>query len=155
MKRAALWALLAVLGITAGRAAESDRASPTGSGVVRSAFTSGVVEREPVDSILTLGTDESHVYYFTELRGLAGQRIVHRWEYEGEIMAEVPFEVGGWRWRVWSRKALLPRWTGEWTVSVLDGDGRELARDRLRYNPAVALRPSGGTSAPLEGAAPR
>ena len=106
--------------------------------VIRSAFTSAVLGREPVDSILGLGNDESHVYYFTELRGMAGTRVVHRWEYAGEVMAEVEFEVKGWRWRVWSRKSLMPQWTGQWTVSVLDQDGHVLARDRLSYTPAAA-----------------
>lgn len=116
--------------------------APASGEVARAVFTSAVVEREPVDSILTLGNDESHVYYFTELRGLAGQRIIHRWEYEGEVMAEVVFDVGGWRWRVWSRKNLRPEWRGRWEVSVIDQDGRVLQQRSLDYQPATVFAPS-------------
>lgn len=107
--------------------------------VVRALFTSAVQGREPVDNVLTLGANESHVYCFTELRGFAGQRVTHRWEYEGEVMAEVVFDVGGWRWRVWSRKNLLPQWRGQWRVSILDENGRVLLQRSLAYEPAGAF----------------
>ena len=113
--------------------------------VVRAVFTSAVTDREPVDSILTLGNDESHVYCFTELRGFAGRHVTHRWEYEGQLMAEVGFDVGGWRWRVWSRKNLRPEWRGQWRVSVLDEDGRVLLTRDLIYEPATALAPDTAT----------
>lgn len=110
--------------------------------VARAVFTSAVVEREPVDSILTLGAEETHVYCFTELRGLAGQRVTHRWEYEGQVMAEVGFDVGGWRWRVWSRKNLRPEWRGQWRVSVLNQAGEVLLQRTLDYQPAQVFGPA-------------
>lgn len=113
--------------------------------VVRTVFTSGVSEREPVDSILTLGSGESHVYCFTELRGFAGQHVTHRWEYDGQVMAEVGFDVGGWRWRVWSRKNLQPEWRGTWRVSVLDQEGRVVMTRELTYDPAQAFTPPRST----------
>lgn len=106
--------------------------------VARAVFTSAVNDREPVDSILTLGTEESHVYCFTELRGFAGQHVTHRWEYEGEVMAEVGFDVEGWRWRVWSRKNLRPEWRGTWRVSVVDQSGQVVLQRELTYEPAAA-----------------
>ncbi len=120
-------------------AASAESPQPVAGEVVRAAFTSAVVDREPVDSILTLGNGESHVYCFTELRGLAGQRVTHRWEYEGKVMAEVSFDVGGWRWRVWSRKNLRPEWHGRWRVSVVDASGRVLAQRDLAYESAQAF----------------
>ena len=113
--------------------------------VVRALFTSAVTEREPVDSILTLGNDESHVYCFTELRGFTGRRVTHRWEYEGQLMAEVSFDVGGWRWRVWSRKNLRPEWRGQWQVSVLDDHGRVLLTRELTYEPSTVFVPKAAT----------
>lgn len=110
--------------------------------VVRALFTSAVVDREPVDSILALGNGESHVYCFTELRGFAGQRVTHRWEHDGQVMAEVNFEIGGWRWRVWSRKNLRPEWHGHWRVSVLDQAGRVVLQRELAYEPAHAFAPT-------------
>lgn len=108
---------------------------PAAGGVVtRHQFTSDVAVREPVDRLERISAAAGRVFYFTELSGLEGQRIRHRWLYRGEVMAEVPFEVRGPRWRVKSSKNLLPEWQGEWTVEVVDEAGRVLARDRLQVD---------------------
>ena len=103
--------------------------------VVRAAFTTSIVDREPQGTISQLTTDHTKVYYFTELANMTGRRIIHRWEYKGKVMAEIPFEVRGPRWRVDSVKTLLPAWTGEWTASNVDEDGRILALNTLEYKP--------------------
>ncbi len=105
--------------------------------VARSAFTTGVADREPADELSTLGNDVDRVLYFTDLRGLGGRTVVHRWQYKGEVMAEVPFAVGGSRWRVHSSKELDPSWLGEWTVSVVV-DGQVLTSESFRYTDASA-----------------
>jgi hypothetical protein len=101
--------------------------------VARSAFTTAVVDREPQDALEQLESDVRSVSYFTELRGLEGETVTHRWEFAGEVMSEVSFQVAGPRWRVHSTKRLDPMRLGEWTVSVLDGQGRTLSRESLRY----------------------
>lgn len=94
--------------------------------VMRAQFTSAVSDREPVDALDTVAVSDGRVRFFTELSGLAGREVVHRWEYGGRVMAEVPFQVGADRWRAWSSKRLLPAWTGIWRVSVVTGDGEVL-----------------------------
>ena len=64
---------------------------------------------------------------------MAGQRVTHRWEYNGTVFAEVPFDVGGPRWRVWSSKNFVPEWVGTWTVSVVDSSGEVLTTRTLNY----------------------
>lgn len=109
-------------------------AAPAVAGTVaRAQFTNGVQEREPIDSLTSLTGDKTQVYFYTELKNLAGAKVMHRWEYKGQVMAEVPFEVGAARWRVWSLKAFDPSWTGEWKVSVVDGSGTTLAVHTLTY----------------------
>lgn len=93
--------------------------------VARAQFTSAVVEREPVDALESTSAADGRVRFFTELSGLAGREVVHRWEYGGRVMAEVTIEVGADRWRAWSSKRLLPAWTGVWQVSVV-ADGQVL-----------------------------
>lgn len=105
--------------------------------LLRSAFTRGIQNNEPIDILLSLSNQFDKVYYFTELIGMEGQVITHRWEYEGQQMADVSFSVGGPRWRVWSSKYLLPQWIGEWKVRVLDSQGNELGSDVLQYTPAA------------------
>lgn len=113
----------------------------TGDGVSRSQFTSDVRQREPVDRILAMSNDESEVYYFTEIVGMGGQTVRHRWLYQGAVMAEVPFEIDGWRWRVWSKKTLLPGWTGAWRAVVVDEREDILGSDEFQYRPAWRLTP--------------
>lgn len=106
-----------------------------GGRIARSTFTTAVIEREPVDSVTELTTATERVYYYTELLGMAGQSVTHRWSYNDSVIAEVSFAVGGPRWRVWSSKNLVPGWTGNWTVSVLNAAGEVLGGNRFTYLP--------------------
>ncbi len=105
---------------------------PKGS-VARATITSDVQDREPVDSLSTVTTDDSKIFYFTEIQDMAGHTITHRWEYDGEVMAEVDFEIGGPRWRVYSSKTMTPFWVGNWKVSVIDEDGNPLSVNTFSY----------------------
>lgn len=100
--------------------------------VTRAQFTSAIDNREPVDDISEFNIDSGKVYFFSELRGLEGQTITHRWEYQGQVMAEVNFNVGGPRWRVNSSKNLMPAWTGEWQVVIVNQAGEVLATKSLK-----------------------
>jgi len=105
--------------------------------VARSTFTTQIAEREPADEIATATNDINTIYYFSEVLDMSGQVIRHRWLYEDELKAEVSFDVGGPRWRVWSSKSMLAGWTGEWTVQVVDENGQVLAEDNMRYEPVA------------------
>jgi len=102
--------------------------------VARAIFTTAIAEREPVDDLKTLLNSTDRVYFFSDLRELAGQIVTHRWEYDGQIMAEVTFKVGaGARWRVYSSKNLLPEWTGTWTVMINNESGQTLQTSSFEY----------------------
>jgi len=101
--------------------------------IARATFTTAVVDREPSDSIDALDTEQTEVAFFTELRGFTGQTLIHRWEHGGRVVAEVPVEVRGPRWRAYSTKQLDPAETGEWTVSVVDASGQVLESASLEY----------------------
>ena len=128
--------LAALLLWSVGVIAEDDD-SPLGDGEVsRALFTTGIADREPVDHLLVVDSAIDEVYFFTELKFLSGRTIVHRWEYEGQVVAEVPFKVGGPRWRVFSKKALAPHLAGEWTVVVMDQEsGWPLLAELFKYEP--------------------
>ncbi len=116
-----------------GDASAESVVSATGEHVPRAVFTSGIQNREPTDTITTLSNEKNKIYFFSELRGLGGKIITHRWEYQGRVMGEIKFNVGGPRWRVWSSKTLLPQWTGEWRVSIIDGEGNTLGTASFNY----------------------
>jgi hypothetical protein len=110
-------------------------AAPASDAVARALFTTGIAGREPTDRITSLDNGVRQVYFFTELTGLEGKPVAHKWEYAGEVKAAVTFQVGAPRWRVWSSKTLDPGWTGTWTVSVVDASGATLAQETLTYQP--------------------
>ena len=114
-----------------GAAAEARHGS-----VARAIFTTQIVDREPVDDLVTIPNSLQRVYFFSELRGLEGQIVTHRWEYNGQVMAEVKFKVGGPRWRVYSSKNLLPEWLGKWTVVVSDENGWPIKASVFEYTQA-------------------
>jgi len=113
--------------------------------VARAQFTSGIKDREPVDRLLVASPLVHEVYFFTELRHLEGRTVTHRWKYEGKVVSQVPFKVGGPRWRVNSRKDIEPDQVGEWSVTVVDQSGWPLYTELFRYeNGAPVLQPTEG-----------
>ena len=103
--------------------------------VERALFTSGVANREPVDALALVEGAPREVYFFTELKQLSGRTVTHRWEYAGEVVSEMPFEVGGPRWRVFSKRALSPAQAGKWSVLVVDESGWVLHAEMFEYRP--------------------
>jgi Protein of unknown function (DUF2914) len=121
--------------------------------VARASIASDIQGREPTDSLKQLENTNDKVFYFTELRDLAGQTITHRWEHDGKVMAEVPFEIGGPRWRIFSSKNLDPSWTGEWKVSVVTASGDTLSVNTFNYTAAATDAGNANQTAPAEGTA--
>jgi len=118
--------------------------------VARSAFTSSIEDREPVDTLQQMNAMDQKVYFFTELRDMEGQTATHRWELNGDVMAEVAFEVKGSRWRVWSSKNLQPEWTGEWKVSVLNSANEVISETNLNVTSETGGETAPATPAPAE-----
>ncbi|MDH4274314.1 MAG: DUF2914 domain-containing protein [Gammaproteobacteria bacterium] len=91
--------------------------------VVRAQLTSAIHAREPVDQLDLTNVKQTQLYYFTEIKGMAGKFIMHRWEHQGQIKHEQRLQVGSARYRTYSRKTLNPHLVGEWKVSVLNSKG--------------------------------
>ena len=101
--------------------------------VARAQFTTEVMEREPADRVLVLNNEKRKILFFTELKHLQGRKIIHRWEYKGNVVSSVPFEVKGPRWRVYSARDLQPDQLGIWTVVVTDEEGWPLKAAIFEY----------------------
>jgi hypothetical protein len=83
---------------------------------------------DPISSPIVLaGGQEKRLVLYTDLRGLAGRTVSHRWQHEGRTVAVIPFKVGGDRWRVHSNKRVSSGMKGEWQALVVDSDGTVLA----------------------------
>ncbi len=134
--------LLATTMLSSASFAEGMRADKAMGSVARGVFTTAVVDREPQDDLVSLPNDHVSVFFFSELMNMAGQNVTHRWEFNGQVMAEVSFHVGGDRWRTHSSKNLQPIWLGKWTVSVLDADMNVISTHELDYTTAASSMPA-------------
>lgn len=117
--------------------ATSEGSSPAATQVgklVRAVFTTEVQDKEPVDEIESIDRNLKKVFFFTELHGMEGQTVTHRWVYQNEVKAEITFYVRAWRWRVFSSKNLVREWTSDWTVSVIGSDGNIIETKTLTHN---------------------
>jgi len=106
-------------------------------GISRGIFTTEIIDKEPVSKLKEISADVTRVYFFTEITGLNGHTISHRWEYNGQVLAEVNFKVNGDRWRTWSSKNMLSSWLGKWRVSVLDEGGNIIEQSEFNYIEAL------------------
>ncbi len=104
-----------------------------GGSVSRSAFTEAVVNSEPKSRLIELPNNKQFLYYFTELKGMAGQTITHRWLFNGATISDKKFNIGAPRWRIWSNLTLNNEWLGEWKVQVIDEMERVIHSDSFNY----------------------
>jgi hypothetical protein len=125
--------------IHSGTGATGNSAKKPAGYVKRATFTTAIKNREPTNNISELHNHQQKIYYFTDLRGMQGQKVKHRWIYKGKVMAEVEFKVKGPRWRAYSSKWLERGWLGDWTVSTIDRRGRTLSRNRFSYTEARGI----------------
>ena len=129
--------------------AETDNHSVAVAGTVtRAAFTSEVKNLEPVDSVSTLTNDHTRISYFTEIHGMAGKTVRHRWEYQDKLFLEIPFKVGSSHWRIYSSKTLNPASLGEWKASVVDTVGSSLCVNTFTYIKKPDAQPTPALAAP-------
>ncbi len=114
-------------------APSTETAEPTpakvkrGTRPARVQLTSAVRDREPVDSLESVTSGQT-VYGFSEIRGLAGHSVEHRWERDGRVVSSMHLKIGGDRWRVHSRKPSVPGDKGVWDFIVLDDEGNVLGQ---------------------------
>ena len=101
------------------------KASSVGGGN-RVAFTTAIDNKEPINNLQVIDRHDSQtIFFFSELKNLQGKRITHRWSFNGNVIYQKGFAVGGSRWRVWTEKAITP-FDGVVTVELVDAAGNIL-----------------------------
>jgi len=86
-----------------------------------------VVDRAPAGTATSFGADVGTLYCWSKITGAAGETTIkHIWMYEGKKMAVVDLPVKSNYWRTHSSKKILPEWTGNWEVQVVDAAGDTL-----------------------------
>ena len=151
MRNGLSWFVMA-LSLVCAQALAEESASPDSTWrVVRAQFTTSIDNREPVDQVVVLSPPSDQVFFFSEIRNMQGRTVTHRWEFQGQVVSRVPFEVKGPRWRVYSKYRLEPDQFGEWSVTVIDQSGWPLYTELFRYQrPATNSLRSPPSSLPSE-----
>jgi len=129
----AVYSVILAAALTAATAAQDT--SDAERHVVRALFTTAIHGNEPADNLSELNAAAEQVFFFTELSGITGGRIVHSWEYQGEVIEQIALRITAPCRRTWSSRVLTPAMRGAWTVVVLDETGAILAEKMLDYNP--------------------
>lgn len=101
--------------------------------ISQAVFARSVEDKMPIDIITEADNNLTKIYFFTNIRHLNGERISHRWIYQGKIKAELSFDIKGERWRIWSSKNLWHKWTGVWSVEVRNQAGEILLSKQFNY----------------------
>lgn len=98
--------------------------------VSRTSLTYKIINKEPTDEIVrTVKVSQKNptwVYYFTELKGMNGNKVYHEWLKNGVIISRQKLAISGDIWRTSSRKLLSDSESGKWTVRLIDENSRLL-----------------------------
>jgi hypothetical protein len=116
----ALFGLMLLLSATASSQTEAEI-------TVETAVCTGVEDRMPVGEADIFPAEVGAVYLWSRIIGFEGDTMIkHVWFCRGEEMAEVQLPVRGTAWRTYSYKTILPEWTGDWVVKIIDASGEVL-----------------------------
>ncbi len=105
--------------------------SKVNSNVTRALLTYAINNKEPAGEIVK-AVEVSHkkpvwLYYFTELKAMKGSKVYHEWLKNGAVVSKQALVISDDdRWRTSSRKLLSDSDKGNWTVRLVDKDGRIL-----------------------------
>ncbi len=97
-----------------------------------------VQDRVPVGTADMFGSDVGELCLWSKITGAEEDTIIrHVWTYNGEELASIELPVRSSSWRTWSRKTVLPEWTGDWEAKVVDGAGNVLATAGFKTAKAI------------------
>jgi len=98
--------------------------------VARSQLSYLVKNREPqgeVVSPIKINSNKTiKIYYFTEIKNMAGHIVFHLWNYNGNQIFKKPIKIKGPRWRAATYKTIDSSLVGNWQVKLLDDKGTPL-----------------------------
>ena len=113
-----------------------------GTGVARAVICTGIMNHEPTDSVSQVPATTGKVFFFTEITGMEGKTITHRWLKDGSKIADVGISVASNRYLCHSSRNVSGK-TGYWAVQVLDSDGNKLKEVSFTVGNASGETPLG------------
>lgn len=105
-------------------------------------LTSGVADREPVDTVTSFAAADGKAFIFARIKNTeAPARLTFVWYLDDVERARVPMKIGtSSRWRTWSSSNIGP---GNWRVDLVDETGAVLAQKSF----TVGMYAEGGSPA--------
>ncbi|MFY8352951.1 DUF2914 domain-containing protein [Pseudoalteromonas sp. SSM20] len=97
--------------------------------VSRALLSRDIVAREPVDIIgerIARASFAKKLYFFTEVNGLKGKLVRHKWYFQDQLQADVELTVYAERYRTYSSKNIAALQLGMWRVELV-AEGKTLA----------------------------
>lgn len=109
---------------------------PSSNRVVRAVLTDTVRKHQPVQALagnLPVSDVTKRFYFFTDVQNVVSRRFIHRWEYRGKPVAQIPFSTNGKNWAGSSSKQIPTHMQGVWRVVLLDERSAELKSVTFTY----------------------
>jgi hypothetical protein len=103
--------------------------------VTRALITNQVFDKEPGSEIsrkIILNNSPALIYYFTELKGMSGQKVYHEWSKNDKLISKYELNIESTTWRTSSRKLISNTDYGEWTVRLIDQTGHVLNEKKFK-----------------------
>jgi len=104
-------------------------------GVTIAQITTAIVRRYPANEISTLSDLHQPISFFTEVSGMNGRQVTHRWYHGNDLVFETSFPIRNDVWRVWSTQQLPEGMPGAWTLAAVDEANDVLAARGLTFQP--------------------
>ena len=114
-------------------AAVSESANDKVTRVQLAARMQGLEPGPPIGLPVRLSRGQTRtIYFFTELRGLSGRSVLHRWEWNGRMMKERQLRPASQSWRAYTAMTITGDMRGSWRISAVEAKtGKVLAWQRF------------------------
>lgn len=104
--------------------------------VSRASLSYGLNNKEPtaeiVRPVVVSNKKPQWIYYFIELKSMAGNNVYHEWLKDGVIVSKQKSHISGDTWRSSSRKLFSDTEKGKWSARLVDENGHLLNERKFR-----------------------
>ena len=81
---------------------------------------------QPVSNLSAVDNTVGTVLFYTEITGMRGVAVAHRWSYDSRVIATVNMNIRAQSAKTWSTASINPKHTGRWTVEVINPATNEI-----------------------------
>jgi hypothetical protein len=111
-----------------------EKQQPASESVTTKTFTTAIVDGKPADDLRAFENTVDTIYFYTVLEGLKGQAVTHRWKYAGHVISNADISVTDDPFSTWSSNKIESKWTGFWTVQVVDRNNKVIGFGTFQYD---------------------